>query len=138
MPLARQAMHDEGEDLHIALWPYAKETHHLASRHYAHEGRCYVIAVGQIMTAEELPPSLKLSDKIQLPENGGILRGGSAVYGPDASIILDPIYDRREIIYVDLDLRSAINERMNLAVSGHFQRHDILGLTVNNSIDQRR
>jgi len=25
MPLTRQAMHDEGEDIHIALWPYVKE-----------------------------------------------------------------------------------------------------------------
>ncbi|MEL6123265.1 MAG: nitrilase-related carbon-nitrogen hydrolase, partial [Bacteroidota bacterium] len=58
MPLTRQAMHDEGEDLHIALWPHVKETHHLASRHYAHEGRCHVVAVGQVMHHDELPSQL--------------------------------------------------------------------------------
>ncbi|MBT8218701.1 MAG: carbon-nitrogen hydrolase family protein, partial [Bacteroidia bacterium] len=30
MPLARQAMHDEAEDIHFALWPYVKEMHQIA------------------------------------------------------------------------------------------------------------
>ena len=31
MPLARQVMHDEGEDIHIALWPTVNTSHQLAS-----------------------------------------------------------------------------------------------------------
>lgn len=133
MPLTRQAMHDEGEDLHIALWPFAKELHQLASRHYAHEGRCHVIAVGQVMHESELPQQLKLSDQIEIPENKLILRGGSAVYGPDGSIIQAPVYDKREVIYVDLDLSKGLSERMNLSVSGHYQRDDVFNLAVNKS-----
>lgn len=131
MPLARQTMHDEGEDLHIALWPYAKELHQLASRHYAHEGRCHVIAVGQVMHESELPEQLKLSDQIELPETKLILRGGCAVYGPDGSVIKTPVYDTREVIYVDLDLKKGLPERMNLSVSGHYQRDDVFDLMVN-------
>jgi len=48
MPLARQAMHDVGEDIHLALWPMVKEMHLVASQQYAFEGRCYVVSVGQI------------------------------------------------------------------------------------------
>ena len=55
MPGARQALHDAGEDIHIALWPTAHEMHQIASRHYAFEGRCFVLAVGQIMPASDLP-----------------------------------------------------------------------------------
>lgn len=51
MPLARQAMHDNGEDIHIAAWPTAQEMHQIASRHYAFEGRCYVFAAGSLMRA---------------------------------------------------------------------------------------
>lgn len=131
MPLTRQAMHDEGEDLHIALWPFAKELHQLASRHYAHEGRCYVIAVGQVMHESELPSQLKLSEQIDLPDSGLIMSGGCAVYGPDGSIVKPPAYGSREVIYVDLDLKQGIKERMNLSVSGHYQRDDVFNLTVN-------
>ncbi len=130
MPLTRQAMHDEGEDLHIALWPFAKELHQLASRHYAHEGRCYVIAVGQVMHEDELPKGLSISEQINVPDHKLILRGGSAVYGPDGSIIRPPTYNTREVIYVDLDLKQAVSERMNLSVSGHYQRSDVFNLKV--------
>src|SRR5215813_3997021 len=49
MPLARQAMHEAGEEIHIACWPQVKEMNLVASRHYAFEGRCFVIATGAVM-----------------------------------------------------------------------------------------
>ena len=39
MPLARQALHDSGEEIHVALWPGVQGLHQVASRHYAFEGR---------------------------------------------------------------------------------------------------
>jgi len=137
MPLTRQAMHDQGEDLHIALWPYAKETHQLASRHYAHEGRCFVIAVGQVlavgqvMHVDELPSTLQLSDKVTVDENGLLLKGGSAVYGPDGATLLSPQYGKRELITIELDLSQRKQHLMNLAVSGHYQRPDVFDFKVN-------
>ena len=59
MPLARQAMHDSGEDIHVALWPTAHEMLQVASRHYAFEGRCFVLAAGSLMRASALPPELE-------------------------------------------------------------------------------
>jgi len=131
MPLARQTMHDAGEDLHIALWPHVKELHQVASRHYAHEGRCYVAAVGQVMHVSELPAGLSLSPKIKVPDDGIIMKGGSAIYGPDGSIILEPIYGKREIIMAELDLSTCVGERMNLDVTGHYQRSDVFDFNVN-------
>ena len=130
MPLTRQAMHDEGEDIHIALWPFVKDLHHVASRHYAHEGRCIVVAVGQIMTREELPPELEISNQIDLPQSGLIMRGGSAIYGPDGQVILNPIYDQRKMVFHELDLSANRMENMNLSVSGHYQRNDVFDFNV--------
>ena len=59
MPLARQAMHDSGEDIHVALWPTAHEMLQVASRHYAFEGRCFVLAAGSLMRASSLPAELE-------------------------------------------------------------------------------
>jgi predicted amidohydrolase len=47
MPLGRQALHESGEDIHVAVWPTAHELHQVASRHYAFEGRCFVLAAGR-------------------------------------------------------------------------------------------
>lgn len=134
MPMTRQVMHDEAEDLHIALWPFVKEMHHIASRQYAIEGRCHVVSVGQIMHKDELPKNLEISDSIDIKDDGLIMRGGSAIYGPDGAIIQEPIYDDRGVFYFDLDLKSNLKERMNLSVSGHYQRPDVFKY----SVDKRR
>ena len=60
MPHARQALHISDESIHIALWPAVKASHQIASRHYAFEGRTFVLAVGNIMPAADFPPELSL------------------------------------------------------------------------------
>jgi nitrilase len=52
-------MHNSGEHIHVAVWPTVHESHQLASRQYAFEGRCFVQAVGSIMTADDLPRELR-------------------------------------------------------------------------------
>ena len=129
IPLARQAMHDAGEDIHIAMWPMLRDRHLLASRHYAFEGRCYVLAAGQILCSSQIPDTLDLTDEWK--EKEYILRGGSCVFGPDGAYIHEPIYDAELIIYVDLPPREElVKERMNLAISGHYQRPDVFDLRV--------
>lgn len=131
MPMTRQAMHDCPEDIHIALWPSVKEMHHVASRHYAFEGRCFVISVGQIMHKSELPVTLELSDAAELYKGDFLMNGGSAVYGPDGSIILKADYQSRGLITTELDTSMIIAENMNMSVSGHYQRPDIFDYTIN-------
>lgn len=131
MPMTRQAMHDEAEDLHIALWPYAKEMHQIASRHYAFEGRCTTVAVGQVMGADELPNGLEISERIQIGDDGLIMKGGAAIYSPNGDVILTPQYGYRDMIVQELDLKLNRPEHMNLAVSGHYQRPDVFQYIVN-------
>ncbi|MBB5343533.1 carbon-nitrogen hydrolase family protein [Tunturibacter empetritectus] len=120
MPLARMAMHESGEQIHIAVWPTANEMAQLASRHYAFEGRCFVLAVGLMMPTSDLPSDLPHEVKDTWVE-----RGGSAIIAPDASYIVEPIYDREELIVADLDLTWIDRESMALDVTGHYSRPDI-------------
>ncbi len=129
MPLTRQAMHDEAEDFHIALWPFVKEMHQICARQYAFEGRCHVISVGQIMEASQLPSALDMPS--HLSPNDIIMKGGSSIYGPDGSIILEPVYNERKIIYQELNLNLNTPEKMNLSVSGHYNRPDIFSFEIN-------
>src|SRR5215208_221005 len=79
MPLARQALHDSGEDIHIAAWPTVKDLLQIASRHYAFEGRCFVLAAGSLMRASALPRELAAHPDLVKDEHQFVLRGGSAI-----------------------------------------------------------
>jgi hypothetical protein len=64
MPMARQALHLAGEHIHVAVWPTVNEMHQLASRHYAFEGRCFVLAAGMIMRVKDMPKELRLTPEL--------------------------------------------------------------------------
>lgn len=130
MPLARQAVHDSGEDIHTALWPTVHERHQLASRSYAFEGRCFVLAAGVVMRGGSLPRDLEV-DRERVPSDETlVLRGGSAIIGPDGEYIVPPRYDEPALLLADLDPGRVRREQMTLDVSGHYSRGDLLTLTV--------
>ena len=130
MPLARQALHESGEDVHVALWPTVFDRHQLASRHYAFEGRCYVLAAGSLMRASALPADLP-TDPLRVPSpEWWVLRGGSAIIAPDGEYVVPPVFERAETLVADLDLSRVREESMTLDVAGHYARPDCLQLTV--------
>jgi nitrilase len=128
MPMARQHMHNMGEQIHVAVWPTVHEMHQVASRHYAFEGRCFVLAAGQIMRASALPAGLP--PLAQLGPETLIERGGSAIIAPDGRYIVGPTFDEEVVLYATLDLQEIDQESMTLDVSGHYSRPDIFQLKV--------
>jgi predicted amidohydrolase len=129
MPLTRQAMHEEAEDIHIALWPFVKEMHQICARQYAFEGRCHVISVGQVMSVSQLPTALDIPKGLKPSDL--VMKGGSSIYGPDGSIVLSPVIGEKKIIFQELDLSINVSEKMNLSVSGHYNRPDVFDFSVN-------
>lgn len=134
MPLTRQAMHDEGEDIHFGLWPAVKSSHKLASRHYAFEGRCFVVAMGQLMRKKDLPTYLTIAPEIMDNDSEFLLDGGSCIIDPNGEYLLEPQYGVDSIIYHELPpLSTLYTERMNLATSGHYSRPDVFKLQIDKS-----
>ena len=132
MPLTRQALHNSGELIHIALWPQVHEMLQLASRHYAFEGRCFVIAVGQIMKASSFPKELELSEHLKKNPETNVLNGGSSIIGPDGKYLLEPQYGNDETIFFEIEnLDQALEEKMSLDTSGHYNRNDVFDFNVN-------
>lgn len=128
MPLARQAMHDQREIIHAALWPTVKEILLVASRSYAFEGRCFVVAAGSVLRREHLPAGLVLLDELE--GDGPWLQGGSAIIGPDGEIISGPAREEETLLIAEIDPGRIIEERMTLDVSGHYARPDVFTLQV--------
>lgn len=129
MPLPRQALHEQGETVHIAVWPTVHERHQIASRHYAFEGRTHVVAVGQIQRAgTHLPATL---DRIEgVRDDTLLLRGGSCVIAPDGGFLAEPVFDEETIIYAEIDPTRADEECMTLDVTGHYHRAELFDFQV--------
>jgi nitrilase len=131
MPLARQALHTSGEHVHVAVWPTAHEMHQIASRHYAFEARCFVLAAGLVMRVRDLPPELDVPAELAADPGRMLLRGGSAVIAPDGRYIAGPVFDEETILTAEIDSSEIDREKMTLDVSGHYSRPDVFDLRLN-------
>ena len=131
MPLSRQALHQDGETLHVALWPTVHERHQIACRHYAFEGRCFVVAVGQLLTARSIPEEWPLPEDLKANPDQLLLKGGSCVIGPNGNYVLEPDFSGQEWLTADIDPAAIAQEQMTLDVTGHYYRPDVFDFNVN-------
>jgi nitrilase len=135
MPLTRFAMHAKGEQIHVAAWPDLPEAHHLASRHYAFEGRCFVICAGVYLTRADLPDDFELSAALRaglrVDDAEDVIRaGGSGVIGPDGEWVVGPAYEEEPIVVAEIDLERIAEEQQAFDAAGHYHRADVFHLTV--------
>ena len=151
MPLARAAMHNLGECVHVAAWPTVREEYAIASRHYAMEGRCFVLAAGLVQTKDDLLDGLERVGRAQAAEGGSadgngaahellmaiegevLNRGGSLIAAPDARIVAQA-GEGEEILHATLDLSEIGAGLTSLDTDGHYSRPDVFELTVDTRV----
>lgn len=139
-PLSKYAMYAQNEQVHVASWPsfslydpfapaLGAEVNNAASRVYAVEGSCFVLApcatVSQAMIDE-------LCDR---PDKHGLLHAGggfAAIYGPDGSSMAEKLApDAEGLLMAEIDL-GAIGVAKNAAdPAGHYSRPDVTRLLLN-------
>lgn len=135
MPLARFAMHAQGEQIHVAAWPEGTYVTELASLAYAFEGRCYVIAASPFMTLADLPEDFELNDVLHeafddQDGEGVINPGGSGIAGPDGRWVTGPVYGSEQLVMAEIDLDKITEEQQVLDTAGHYNRPDVFSLHV--------
>ena len=137
-------MHARSETLHISQWPDVKDLHQLASRNYAFEGQCFVLAAGCVLSRRDIiegyqslkSPETDAYEILQVFEGESeelLLNGGSAVIGPDSSYLAGPVFDRSDIIYGVIEPQRMTEGHLAIDTSGHYSRPDVFQLAVNTS-----
>lgn len=139
-PLSKYAMYSQNEQVHFAAWPgfslykgkafaLGYEVNTAASRIYAVEGSCYVVAPSPLIT-QEIHDMLCDTDlkKEFLPLGGGHAR----IYGPDGSELGERIPDGQEgVLYADIDLGAIAVAKAAADPAGHYARPDVTQLLFN-------
>lgn len=60
-----------------------------------------------------------------------VMKGGSAVIGPDAGYVAGPVYEEACILYADVRLDRIAEGHLALDTDGHYARPDVFHLEVN-------
>ncbi len=139
-PLSRYALYAQHEQIHVASWPsfclYRRGTAALgpdvnlaASRLYAAEGQCFVLASCAVVTPAMLDILCTTDEQRAFLETGG---GHSRIYGPDGSDLATPLGEHEEgILYATLDPAALIGAKFAGDPVGHYSRPDVTRLLLN-------
>ena len=129
MPLARVALYQKGITLYISPNTNDNPEWQDTIKHIAIEGHCFFINADMVFTKEMYPKDLHCPQEIgQLSDIP--CRGGSCVVDPYGHYVTQPVWDKEDIIYADLDMQQAIASRMEFDGVGHYARPDVLELRV--------
>lgn len=126
-PLARQALYDQGEQLHVAAWPGDLDVTENITRFIALEGRIYCASVSGLLRVQDIPASFALRKYI-VEGRDVINDGGSMIADPDGKIIAGPVLGQEVILYADISVEHVIGAHMKLDPAGHYSRRDVLSL----------
>ena len=136
MPLARAAMHNLDEAVHVSAWPTVRDSYAIASRHYAMEGRCFVLAAGLVQSKDDLFDGLQrmggnaeAKELIEAIPSDSLNRGGSLIAAPDARIIAKA-GEGEETLFAELDLSEIGKGLASLDTDGHYSRPDVFDLRI--------
>ncbi|RML49210.1 putative Nitrilase [Pseudomonas syringae pv. maculicola] len=139
-PLSKYAMYAQNEQIHVAAWPsfslYQNATRALgpevntaASRVYAAEGQCFVIAPCAVVSPEMIEMLCDSDAKHSLLQAGG---GHARIFGPDGSDLATPLGEHEEgLLYATLDPAALIFAKVAADPAGHYSRPDVTRLMFN-------
>src|SRR5271156_1555931 len=140
-PLSKYAMYAQNEQVHVAAWPsfslydsfahaLGAEVNNAASKIYAVEGSCFVIAPCATVSQAMIDELCDTPEKHQFLHVGG---GFAVIYGPDGAPPAQPLApDKEGLLYADIDLGMISVAKAAADPAGHYARPDVTRLLFNN------
>ena len=94
------------------------------------EGKCFFINTDMIIRRSSYPYDLQEYNIVsKLP--GLVCRGGSYIIDSYGHYLIKPVWDKKTIIYSELDMNLPAVCKMEQDAIGHYARPDVLELKVN-------
>lgn len=145
-PLTKYALYAQNEQIHIGAWPsfsiypgkataLGPEVNTAASRVYAAEGQCFVVAPCAVVSSQ-MHEQLCTNDlQRQLLHMGG---GYARIYGPDGGELGTPLApDEEGLVLADIDLGMISLAKHAADPVGHYARPDVTRLLLNKTPGDR-
>ena len=127
------------ERIHVASWPAfpgraRQDSIDIRTRNYAFEGKCIVISSTGVFSDEMrelLCPTPEHKSKVV--GTGAF----SSIISPAGEYLAGPDTGGEKILYAEVDLEVAIQERISHDLTGHYNRLDLFTLVVDDRVIRR-
>jgi nitrilase len=134
MPLARFHQYAQGVEVWLAPTLAPGDAWVATMRHIAREGRVWVVGVNPALHRDQIPHDLPDRNRIApepRPENGDWIEpGNSVICSPSGDLVAGPLRLEEGILTATIDLRQVAEMRRLFDPTGHYNRPDVFGLTV--------
>jgi len=127
---ARMALYQDGEDVHISIWPGNASVTRNLPQLVAHEGRVWSASVCGLLSMSDVPSDFEYYNDLIADGTDVIFSGGSMIISPDQKIVAEIAAGIAGIASYDIDMGSIREARHNFDPAGHYSRPDIFALEV--------
>lgn len=129
MPLARNAMYEEGVQI-LAAPTWDKSPNWLVSiQHNAREGGLFIISCCMAIKMDDIPDSYEFK-KLYPEGREWINTGNSCIVAPNGKIIAGPLEAEKGLLIAEIDLNDIIKAKRMFDVVGHYARPDVFDFNV--------
>ncbi|HTI00898.1 MAG TPA: nitrilase-related carbon-nitrogen hydrolase [Acidisoma sp.] len=130
MSHARAALYEDGEDIHISVWPGNEAVTKGLPIFAAQEGRMWCASVCGLLSLSDVPEDFEFYADLLVEGLDSIFAGGSAIYDPGQACVarLEPGVEG--IASALIDKASLYQARQGFDQSGHYARPDIFDLSI--------
>jgi nitrilase len=128
---ARAALYEDGEDVHINVWPGNEAVTKGLPLLVAQEGRVWCASVCGLLSLSDIPADFEFYKDFAAEGMDVIFSGGSAIYSPVQNIVAKVEPGISGIASYEVDRATLHRARQNFDQTGHYARPDIFSLSVN-------
>jgi nitrilase len=127
---ARAALYEDGEDIHICVWPGNEAVTKGLPLFVAQEGRLWCASVCGLLSLADVPEDFEFHRDLAAEGLDVIFAGGSGIYDPDQRCVARIAPGEAGIASAVIDQASLYRARQGLDQSGHYARPDIFDLSI--------